>query len=51
MTAFYKNILSGKMRRNEALRQAVLGQMEIVKKRYGRPKPLYWGAFVFMGEP
>ena len=51
MTAFYKNILSGKMRRNEALRHAALKQMEIVRNRYGTPEPVYWAAFVFMGEP
>jgi CHAT domain-containing protein len=51
MTEFYKNILSGKMKRNEALRQAVLKQKETVNQRYGYPSPLFWGAFVFMGEP
>jgi CHAT domain-containing protein len=51
MVQFYKNILSGRMNRCQALRQAVLNQMQIVKERYGFPHPLYWGAFVFMGEP
>jgi len=51
MPEFYKNIISGKTDRNRALRRAALKQMEIVKKRYGGPNPLYWGAFVFMGEP
>jgi CHAT domain-containing protein len=50
MVSFYGNILSGKMRRDEALRQAVLKQMETVKQRYGEPHPFYWGAFVFLGE-
>jgi len=51
MIEFYKNIQSGNMDRCRALRQAALKQMKIVKKRYGHPHPLYWGAFVFMGEP
>jgi len=38
------------MRRDEALRQAVLRQMETVKGRYGESNPRYWGAFVFLGE-
>jgi CHAT domain-containing protein/tetratricopeptide (TPR) repeat protein len=51
MVAFYKNIVSGKMNRCQSLRQAILKEMQIVKKRYGHVNPLYWGAFVFMGEP
>jgi len=51
MIEFYKNILSGKMNRSQALRQAALKQKKIVKDRYGHSNPFYWGAFVFMGEP
>jgi len=51
MVEFYKNILSGKMDRSQALRQAALKQKKIVKDRYGHSNPFYWGAFVFMGEP
>lgn len=51
MVRFYRNIKSGKMNRCQALRQAALDQMDIVKKRHGSPKPRYWGAFVFMGQP
>jgi len=51
MVAFYKNMLSGKMSRCQALRQAALKQMQVVKKRYGNKNPFYWGAFVFLGEP
>ncbi len=51
MVEFYKNILSGKMNRCQALRQAALEEMKVVKKRYGHTNPLFWGAFVFMGEP
>jgi CHAT domain-containing protein/tetratricopeptide (TPR) repeat protein len=51
MVEFYKNILSGKMNRCQALRQAALKELKIVKERYGFPNPFFWGAFVFMGEP
>jgi CHAT domain-containing protein len=51
MIAFYKNILSGRMNRCQALRQAALSEMNIVRNRYGSTDPLFWGAFVFMGEP
>lgn len=51
MIEFYKNILSGKMNRCQALRQAALNEMKIVKARYGHTNPFYWGAFLFMGEP
>jgi len=51
MVNFYKNITAGKMKRSQALRQAALKQMGIVKQRYGQANPLLWGAFVFMGEP
>lgn len=51
MVAFYKNIVSNKMSRSQALRQAALKEMKIVKQRYGHRNPLFWGGFVFMGEP
>ena len=51
MVQFYKNIKSEKMNRCQALRQAVLEEMKIVKQRHGYADPRYWGAFVFMGEP
>jgi CHAT domain-containing protein len=51
MVEFYKNIQSGKMNHCQALRQAALKQMQITKERYGFPNPLYWGAFIFLGEP
>jgi len=51
MIEFYKNILTGKMNRCQALGQAALKEMKIVKQRYGHANPLYWGGFVFMGEP
>ncbi|MCK7508822.1 MAG: CHAT domain-containing protein [Desulfobacterales bacterium] len=40
-----------RLNRCQALRQAALKQMAVVKQRYGDPHPFYWGAFVFMGEP
>jgi len=51
MVEFYKNIQSGNMNRCQALRKAALKEMKIVKRRYGTTNPLFWGAFVFMGEP
>ena len=51
MVAFYKNIIKGGMDRCQALRQAALKQMQIVKKRYGSAHPAYWGGFIFMGQP
>lgn len=51
MAEFYRNIISGKMNRAQALRQAILRQIQIVRDRYGDTNPLYWGGFVFLGEP
>ncbi|MGD2125752.1 MAG: CHAT domain-containing protein, partial [Desulfobacteraceae bacterium] len=51
MVAFYENILSGEMNRCQSLREAALREMATVKERYGHTNPLYWGGFVFMGEP
>jgi CHAT domain-containing protein len=51
MVRFYENMLSGRMNRAQALRQAALALMPIIKARYGDAHPFYWGAFVFLGEP
>jgi CHAT domain-containing protein len=51
MVAFYKNIIKGGMDRCQALRQAALKEMQVVKKRYGSANPAYWGGFIFMGQP
>ncbi|MBN1102824.1 MAG: CHAT domain-containing protein, partial [Deltaproteobacteria bacterium] len=51
MVEFYKNVLSGKMNRCQALRQASQKQMQVARERYGHTNPFYWGAFVFLGEP
>ena len=45
------DVLLRKMNRSQALRQAVLQEMKIVKKRHGYANPFFWGAFVFLGEP
>ena len=39
------------MNHTQALRQAALREMEIVRDRYGYANPLFWGAFVYLGEP
>ena len=51
MVEFYKNIRVGKMNRCQALKQAALKEMKVVKERYGHTNPFFWGAFVFLGEP
>jgi CHAT domain-containing protein len=51
MVEFYRNIQEGKMNRCQALRQAALKEMTVVRQRYGHTNPFFWGAFVFMGEP
>lgn len=51
MTGFYTNLVIKKMNPNNALRQAALAEMNIVKNRYGHAHPLYWGAFIYLGEP
>ncbi len=51
MAAFYANILKKGMDRATALRRAALSEMEIVRERYGHAHPLFWAAFIFMGEP
>lgn len=51
MVEFYRNIVSGRMSRCQALRQAALAEMKIAKDRYGHSNPRFWGSFVFVGEP
>jgi len=51
MMLFYQNVLSGKMSKIQAFRNAVLQQKEVVKQRYGEAHPFFWAAFVFLGEP
>ena len=49
MTRFYTKWLGG-MEKHAALRQAQLEEREVVRKRYGRDLPYYWGAFVLVGR-
>jgi CHAT domain-containing protein/Tfp pilus assembly protein PilF len=49
MTQFYANWLNG-MDKSEALRRAEITERDVVKKRYGKDLPYYWGAFVLVGR-
>ncbi len=49
MALFYAKWLSG-LDKPEALRQAQLAEREVVRKRYGRDLPYYWGAFVLVSR-
>ena len=49
MSLFYAKWLGG-MEKPEALRQAQLQEREVVRKRYGKDLPFYWGAFVLIGK-
>ena len=51
MVAFYIHMSKDKMPRAKALRQAILDQMQVTEKRYGLSHPLFWGAFIYLGEP
>jgi CHAT domain-containing protein len=51
MVEFYNNIIKRNMNRCQALRQAALKEMKIVKKRYGHAYPFCWGGFVMVGDP
>jgi len=51
MSLFYDRMSSGKVSRAQALRGAILSQIQSARDRYGNPHPLYWGGFVFLGEP
>jgi CHAT domain-containing protein len=49
MALFYQKWLGG-MDKPEALRQAQLQEREMVRKRYGKDLPFYWGAFVMVSR-
>ncbi len=49
MGLFYQKWLGG-MDKPEALRQAQLQEREMVRKRYGKDLPFYWGAFVMVSR-
>ncbi|MEW6266100.1 MAG: CHAT domain-containing tetratricopeptide repeat protein [Thermodesulfobacteriota bacterium] len=50
MVEFYKRLADRKTGRAQALRQAMLHERQTVKQRYGHDHPLFWGAFVYLGE-
>lgn len=47
MALFYAKWLGG-LDKPEALRQAQLAEREVVRKRYGKDLPYYWGAFILV---
>jgi CHAT domain-containing protein len=49
MDLFYAKWLGG-LDKPEALRQAQLQEREVVRKRYGRDLPYYWGAFILISR-
>jgi CHAT domain-containing protein/Tfp pilus assembly protein PilF len=49
MALFYAKWLGG-LDKPEALRQAQLKEREIVRQRYGKDLPFYWGAFVLVSR-
>lgn len=49
MALFYAKWLGG-LDKPEALRQAQLEERAVVRKRYGKDLPFYWGAFVLIGR-
>lgn len=50
MARFYNNMYRQQMNRCQALREAAINQMKLTQTRYGHRHPLFWGAFVFLGE-
>jgi CHAT domain-containing protein len=51
MVTFYQELNQGKLNRGKALRRAALAQKAKAEQRYGSTNPLFWGAFVFLGQP
>ena len=49
MTRFYQKWLDG-ADKHQALRQAQLEERAVVRQRYGKDFPFYWGAFVLVGR-
>lgn len=49
MALFYQKWLGG-LDKHEALRQAQIKEREVVRQRYGKDLPFYWGAFVLVGR-
>ena len=50
MTNFYTNFIHNEQNKSDALRHAILQQIQITKIRYGFAHPFYWGAFIFYGN-
>jgi CHAT domain-containing protein/Tfp pilus assembly protein PilF len=51
MVTFYQELNQGELNRGKALRQAALAEKAKTEQRYGHTNPLFWGAFVFLGQP
>lgn len=51
MVEFYRNYLVQGLKPAQALRQAALKQIDLVKSRHSQAHPLFWGAFIFLGTP
>ncbi len=49
MALFYQKWLGG-VEKHEALRQAQIQEREVVRQRYAKDLPFYWGAFVLIGR-
>jgi CHAT domain-containing protein len=49
IACFYRRWLTGE-EKHQALRKAQLDMRQVVKERYGRDLPYYWGAFVLVGR-
>lgn len=50
MDDFYKNWSTGRTKK-QALRQSALKVLNACKAKYGAAHPLFWGAFVMVGDP
>jgi CHAT domain-containing protein/tetratricopeptide (TPR) repeat protein len=51
MVGLYRYLRQGDVGPGQALRRAALDEMAVVRQRYGQPRPFFWGAFVFLGQP
>jgi CHAT domain-containing protein/Tfp pilus assembly protein PilF len=51
MLGFYRYLERKDLGPGQALRRAALDEMDLVRERYGRARPFFWGAFVFLGQP
>lgn len=51
LVTFYQNLIQKRIPRRQALQKAILEEMKVVKERYGHTPPLFWGAYLHLGEP